>query len=135
MGEVRSRRSIGSFGLGLDGLAKIRLLALRRRVFFRVLDRVERGLIYLVPKVTKSVRSRVLANALHSIVEKLLDAMESRVRQQMRQIGVPLAEKISRIAQKWGNTTACEWANDLGFIQYLAIVLVSHTINSDTGDP
>ncbi|MGD0977555.1 MAG: hypothetical protein ABR962_00270 [Candidatus Bathyarchaeia archaeon] len=115
------RELAGHSGLRLDELVKVRLLALRRRVFFRVLNRVERGLIYLAPKVTISVRSTVLANALRSIVEKLLDAMESKVERQMRRIGVPLAQKISRIAQDWGNKTAHEWANDPGFIQYLTI--------------
>lgn len=120
--------------LGLADLARIRLLALRRRVFFRVLNRVERGLIYLAPKVTSNVRSPLLANALRSIVKKLLDAMESKITQRMREVGVPLAEKISRIAQEWGNRTACEWANDPGFIQYLTIA-ANHTTNNNTGDP
>jgi len=115
------REPTGRSGFGLHDLTRIRLLALRRRVFFRVLNRVERGLIYLAPKVTCSVRSTVLANALRSIVEKLLDAMESKVERQMRQVGVPLAQKISRIAQGWGNKTAHKWANDPGFIQYLTI--------------
>jgi hypothetical protein len=109
-------------GFKLDELAKVKLLAIRRRVFFRVLNRVERGLIYLVPKVTKCVRSRVLADALRSVMEKLLDAMESKVEQRMRHVGVPLAEKISRIAQGWGNRTAREWMRDPGFIRYLTIM-------------
>jgi hypothetical protein len=107
---------------GLNDLTRIRLLALRQRVFFRVLNRVERGLIYLAPKVTSCVRSKVLADALRSIVEKLEDAMESKVERQMRRIGVTLAQKISRIAQEWGNKTAREWANDPGFIRYLTIL-------------
>lgn len=109
-------------GFRLDELAKVRLLAVRRHVFFRVLNRVERGLVYLVSKVTKSVRSRVLADALRSIVEKLLDAMESKVEQHMRHVGVQLAEKISRIAQGWGNRTAHEWLKDSSFIRYLTIM-------------
>jgi hypothetical protein len=135
MPELLARKPVGGFGLRLDDLAKIRLLALRRRVFFRVLNRVERGLIYLAPKVITNVRSRVLANALHSIAEKLLEAMESRFGRQMRQIGVPLAQKISRIAQEWGNTTAREWATAPGFIQYLTVALVNYAINDNTGDP
>jgi hypothetical protein len=71
--------------------------------------------------VTSNVRSTVLASALRSIVEKLLGAMESKVERRMKRIGVPLAQKISRIAQEWGNKTALEWANDPGFIQYLTI--------------
>lgn len=123
MGKILAiARPIERFEIRLDELAKVRLLAIRRHVFFRVLNRVERGMVYLASKVTKSVRSRVLADALRSIMEKLLDAMESKVEQQMRQVGVPLAKKISRIAQGWGNRNAQKWIEDPGFIQYLTIM-------------
>jgi hypothetical protein len=125
--KVSLFRKLGGYsGFGLEELAKLRLLAIRQRVFFRVLSRVERGLIWLVLRVTKSVRSTVLANALSSIVEKLLEAMESKVELWARQIGVPLAQKISRIAQSWGNRTASEWANDCGFIRYLSITTMQN---------
>lgn len=109
-------------GFGMDKLAKIRLVAVRRGVWFRVLNRVERGVIDLTLRVTRRIRSRILARVVYSIVKKLLEALESKVIQQMRQIGVPLAEKISLIAQKWGNKNAYEWAGDVGFIQYLTIM-------------
>ena len=109
-------------GFGMDKLAKIRLVAVRRGVWFRVLNRVERGVIDLTLRVTRRIRSRILARVVYSIVKKLLEALESKVIQQMRQIGVPLAEKISLIAQKWGNKIACGWAGDVGFIQYLTIM-------------
>jgi hypothetical protein len=72
----------------------------------------------------------VLADALRSIVEKLLDAMESNVERQMRQIGVPMAKNISRIAQQWGNKNAREWANDPGFIRYLTIARARRQLKS-----
>jgi hypothetical protein len=131
---VLLRRLVETGGTRLDVLARIRLLALRRRVFFRVLNRVERALFYLATKVISRVRSKVLANALNSIVEKLLDSMESTVGRQMKLIGVPLAEKISRIAQKWGNLSASEWAHDRGFIQYLAVTLVGRMFVNSMGD-
>ena len=109
-------------GLGMDKLAKIRLVAVRRGVWFRVLNRVERGVIDLTLRVTRRIRSRILARVVYSVVKKLLEALESKVIQQMRQIGVPLAEKISLIAQKWGNKNAYGWAGDVGFIQYLTIM-------------
>jgi len=109
-------------GFGMDKLAKIRLVAVRRGVWFRVLSRLERGVIDLTLRVTRRIRSRILARVVYSIVKKLLEALESKVKQQMRQIGVPLAEKISLIAQKWGNKNAYGWAGDVGFIQYLTIM-------------
>lgn len=130
-----ARKPVECSMLRLGDLAKVRLLALRRHVFFRVLNRAERGLVYLAPRVTSHVRSRMLANALRSIMEKLLDAMESNVSRQMRQVGVPLAEKISRIAQGWGNRTARKWANDPGFVQYLTIAAGNWTIDRGAGGP
>jgi hypothetical protein len=132
-GEVSGTEAAGSLGIGLVDLARIRLLALRRRVFFKVLDRVERGLVYLTLKVLRGVHSKMLADALRSIVKKLLEAMETKVKRQIRQIGVPLAQKISRIAQKWGNTAAREWANDPGFVQYLTIGAGNWMIDRSAG--
>lgn len=134
MSIVLPRRLVETDGIRLDVLARIRLLALRRRVFFKVLNRVERALFYLATKVIIRVHSAVLANALNSIVKKLLDSMESTVSRQMKQIGIPLAEKISRIAQKWGNMSASEWAHDRGFIRYLAVTRVDHMFENRTGD-
>jgi len=106
----------------IGGLAKLRLLALRRHVWFRVLSRIERGLLDLTLKVARKVRSRVLYNAICSIVNKLAEALESRAARVMREVGFKLAERISQIAQSWGNMCAREWAYDVGFAKYLAIM-------------
>jgi len=108
--------------LGWEGLVRIRLVARRRGVWFRALNGIDRVLLDLSLKVTRTIRSRVLMEALMTIVGKLQDALESRVGRQMRSIGVPLAEKISMIALKWGTEAAREWARDTGFIRYLTIM-------------
>jgi len=102
-------------------LAKLRVKARRRGVWFRMLSRVERGLIDLSIRVVEKVRSLVLARSLISVVEKLLEAMESEVTRLMRTVGRSLAQKLSEIAQGWGNKSARLWAGDLGFVQYLAV--------------
>lgn len=103
-------------------LAKIRSTAIRQRVWFRVLNRLERGLINLTLKVTDKIRSKVLAKALHSIVNTLLEALESKIDLSIRHVGVPLAKKISQIAQKWGNNSAKKWSSDIFFVRFLAIM-------------
>ncbi len=110
----------GRFDIGC--LAKLRLLAVRRRVWFRVLNRLERGLLDLTLKVAKRVRSRVLSNAVFSIVSKLAEALEGKVVRWMRKVGFEMAENLSRFAQDWGNVSAREWAYDLGFVRYLAVM-------------
>lgn len=103
-------------------LLMIKSLAIRRRIWFRVLSRLERGLIDLTLKVTNRVRSRVLAKALYSIVRRLLEALESMVDQMMWKIGAPLVKKLSLIAQKWGNKAAGNWSLDMSFIRFLTIM-------------
>jgi len=107
--------------LSRNEIVKVKTKALRRGVWFRVLSRVERGLVDLAIRLVDRVRSFVLARSLTLVVEKLLDAMESEVARQMRTVGHPLAQKLSRIAQGWGNKSAVKWATDVGFVMFLAI--------------
>ncbi len=106
-------------------LIALRVRARRRRVWFRVLNRMERGLIDSVIKVVDRVRSTLLAKVLTSIVEKLADALESNVSRMIREVGRPLARKISLIAQSWGNKSAEEWVSDKEFIRYLAVTAMN----------
>ena len=102
-------------------LAKIRMRAIRRGIWFRVLNRLERAGIDLTIRVVEKVRSSVLTKMLTSIVKKLSEAMESKVARMMREVGCSLAQKMSLIAQKWGNKSAVKWAADSSFIRYLAV--------------
>jgi len=106
-------------------LAKIKAKAIRRGIWFKVLSGADRGYISLVIKVVERVRSLLLANVLTFILKKLLSAMENRVAHIIREIGCPLAQKLSRIAQKWGNKPAVQWADDNGFIQYLSVIHIN----------
>jgi len=78
-------------------------------------------LMNLVIRVVDRVRSLILAKLLNSAVKKLLEAMESEVVCMMRTVGRQLAQKLSKIAESWGNESAVGWAEEPGFIQYLAV--------------
>ena len=106
-------------------LIMLRAKAFRRRVWFKTLSGMERGLINSVIKVVDKVRSTLLAKVLTSIVKKLLTALENRVTRMMREVGRPLAKKISLIAQSWGNKSAKEWMTNKGFIQFLAVTMMN----------
>ena len=111
--------------LGKNELVRIRARAMRRGVWFRVLTRAERAQIELTTRVVKKIRSFFLARVVTSIVEKLLDAMESKVARLMREVGPALALKLSGIAQKWGNESAVHWTADPWFRQYLTVMYVN----------
>lgn len=105
-----------------EALARLRLKTLRCGVWFKELSRDERMFMKLVIRVTSKVRSFLLAKLLSRIVKKLLDALEGEVARLMRTVGRSLAQKLSEIAQGWGNRSAARWPEDLGFVQYLTIM-------------
>ncbi|UCB61190.1 MAG: hypothetical protein JSW72_03845 [Candidatus Bathyarchaeota archaeon] len=103
-------------------LIKLRIKARRRGTWFRALSRIERGLMDLTIKVVESVRSVILARSLISVAKKLLDALESEVAFLIKTVGPSLAQKLSEIAQSWGNDSAKDWAKDQIFIRYLSVM-------------
>lgn len=109
-----------------ESLARLKLKAVRRGVWFRDLKREERRLLELTMRVVEKVHSFLLAKVVSRIVSKLFEAMESKIYRLMRTQGRNLAEKLSKIAEVWGNTTAKSWADDRGFIQYLTVSNLSY---------
>ena len=106
-------------------LSKIRIRAVRKGLWFRVLSRLERATIDLTLKIVKRIRSVLLARVLTKIVMKLLDAMESRVARLTREVGCGSAQKLSLIAQNWGNKSAEKWMMDQSFWKYLAVMCMN----------
>ncbi len=104
-----------------EALAKLKLKALRRGIWFKDLKREERKLLELTIRVVEKVRSFLLAKVVSRLVGKLCEAMESKIIRLMRTKGRSLAEKLSMIGQVWGNKTARSWTRDRGFIQFLTI--------------
>ena len=119
-------KKIFRFNLTKGRLLKLNLKAVRCNVWFRALSRIDRALIDSVIKVVNGVRSFKLAKILLSVVEKLEDALENRFLNALKEIGFPLARKLSLSAQKWGNKSARNWAFDLSFARFLAIMYINN---------
>ena len=117
---------VSCFTLGKQKLRKLKLQAVRRGVWFRGLSRVDRALVDLTIKVVDGVRSFTLAKALLSVIKKLEDAFESRVLRILKEVGFPLARKLSLFAQKWGNNLAQDWMRDVSFAKFLAIMHINN---------
>jgi hypothetical protein len=83
-------------------------------------------LVDVTIRVVDRVRSSVLANALLSVVGKLLDASRSRVEVAVKEFGLPYARKLSLLAQEWGNKSAGRWMFDLSFARFLAIMHINN---------
>ena len=106
--------------LNREQLIKLRLKAIRAGVWFRALPRIDRVLVDLTIKVADNIRSPHLARCILAITGKLEAIMESKLSRAIREIGLPIAQKLSLFAQKWGNKTAEKWANDKNFACYWA---------------
>jgi len=87
-------------------LARLRLEAMRRHVWFKALSSLERGLVDFVIKVVDKPRSLRLIEVLARIIVKVKRAMMSPLRRLMEEVGRPLAKRISAIALRWGNKSA-----------------------------
>jgi hypothetical protein len=108
-------------------LSKLRLRAMRRGVWYRALNRIDRVLVDLTIKVTKtSIKSRSLLTQLLSVTTKLEAVLENKLSKTARDYGLPQAGKLSIIAQSWGNKAAQSWSSDSDFAKFLAV----HKLNA-----
>jgi hypothetical protein len=106
-------------------LVKLRLKAMRAGVWFRALPRIDRVLLDLTIKVVSNVRSVTLAKNIFVVVRKLEEFLENSLLRAWREVGFPLALRLSVVAQKWGNTSAESWASDLSFVNFLAAMYIN----------
>jgi hypothetical protein len=104
-------------------LVKIKVRALRRRVWFKALTKVERGIIDLTIDCVERVRSYVLLKILSGIVDKLMSFLEPAFLEKIEKIGRKIAEKICKVAKSWGNLRAQNWRSETNFIRYLGITV------------
>jgi len=107
--------------LTICNLQKIKTKALRHRVWFKALSKVERAVFDLTVKCVVQIRSLKLETALWGIICKIFDAMEKPFLTKAEKAGRQIAQKLSEIAQRWGNYAALDWKSDKEFIIYLGV--------------
>jgi hypothetical protein len=103
-------------------LKDIKIKSLRKRVWFITLDNLERGILSLAAQITDVVLSAVLEVELMKIINKLVDAMKNGFVKLMEGPCFKRTREISCVALKWGYSAARDWAFDLSFAKYLAMI-------------
>jgi hypothetical protein len=116
---------IASSFLNKARLVKLRLKAMRAGVWFRALPRIDRVLVDLTIKVASNVRSFTLARNLLAVIGKLEGLLEGSLSRALREVGLPLAQKLGSLAQKWGNPSARNWASGSSFAFFLAVLHIN----------
>jgi hypothetical protein len=110
-----------------QGLMKARTRAVRQRIWFKALSKVERAILDLTIRCVEKVRSRVLASIVSEIVAKILETLKPSFLETSTKIGREIAQEICEIALKWGNLNASSWKHNLGFIRFLGVNAVNRT--------
>lgn len=103
-------------------LAELKKKALRKGIWFRVLDRLERGIFSLAARVLERVESPLLGVELTKMVGKLRDAVSGSFDKHMREYGFSKAYRVAWQAVGWGYAEASEWVSDLGLVRYLTLI-------------
>jgi hypothetical protein len=102
-------------------LVKIKSRALRARVWFRALSKVERAIVDLTIKCVENVRSRVLEGTISAIISKILQSLEDVFLVRAERIGRGIAETLCAMGERWGNTACSAWKCDKCFTKFLGV--------------
>ena len=107
--------------LTIQHLLKAKTRALRQKIWFRALSKVERSIVDLTIRCVEKIRSQILAEIILTILNKLFTALDKGYLHQAEKIGHEIAEKICRVALKWGNLQAKTWKHDRNFVRFLGV--------------
>ncbi|MCL4430002.1 MAG: hypothetical protein M1167_04540 [Chloroflexi bacterium] len=114
---------------GRNFLLKLKQKSIRvNNSWYRLLAIDKRRLIDAVIQTVDKIRSSQLLKILTPLAGKLLQAIGGirgligNLSYGMQNFGQPQAQRISIIAEKWGNNLAAKWASDDGFIRFLTVI-------------
>jgi hypothetical protein len=108
-------------------LSNMRARCLRRGLWFRWLEKMERGIVDLTIRCIEAVRSSMLALTVARIIVKMGAALNQRMQSILR-LGRVLAEINSKAAVSWGNAEAIKWKHDLTYMRCLGVNILSFGI-------
>ena len=107
-------------------LVNLKTKAIRSGLWFKVLQRIDRVLFDLTIRVVDNIRSAQLAKSILELTRKLENGVKGGFSRSLVEIGLPLAQKLSRTAQRIGNISAKDWAFDSSFATFLAILEINN---------
>ena len=103
-----------------DYLKSVRLTALRKRTWFKALDKLERGIVNLTIKFVENLKSQVLAGHIVKILVKLRDVAKCAFTRHVESYGyMKLRETVEQALGLGYDATG--WIRDLGFAEWFAL--------------
>lgn len=107
--------------LNRQSLVQIKTRALRQRIWFKTLSRVERGIVDLTIKCVDTVRSSTLAGLISTIVSKMLRLLGGSFMKRAETAGHKIAGELCALGASWGNEACPTWKRDKRFIRFLGV--------------
>jgi len=109
------------FSLTKQGLMKVKSKALRIGTWYKTLSRMERAIVDLTIKCVEKVRSNILARAISTIINKLLQSLGESFMERAERVGYKITEKLCVIGERWGNKACSTWKCDSCFVKFLGV--------------
>ena len=131
MMRAKSLSSMGRIRLQMlraSVLSDVRRRAIRGRVWFRVLDSLERGILSLAAKILDVVRSASLGRELAKIIAKIEESLKGVFVKRLEGFGLSRAEVLAAESVRLGNVVAVEWVVDSGFARYVTFMSLNMPI-------
>jgi hypothetical protein len=98
--------------LSVNVLREARALALRKRVWYRVLDGLDRGIINLTLRSVECVKSPRLTGIVVSILDVLREACRSAFTRLLDSYGYDKMSKVIQVALSFGSTRCLVWSSE-----------------------
>lgn len=102
-------------------LIKIKTRALRTKIWFKTLSRVERAIVDLTIKCIDHVKSNVLMATISTIIGKILQSCEESFMVRAEKVGQGISEVLCALALRWGNKTCSAWKHETEFAKHLGV--------------
>jgi hypothetical protein len=103
-------------------LVNFRQKALRRGLWFRTLDSLDRGFFNLTCIIVDRIESETLLREILGIVLKLRDALKGEFVRLVESLGVGRTWRASENATLWGYSDAHCWRWDMEFARFHAVI-------------
>lgn len=109
-------------------LLDLRRRAIQKKVWYKSLDILERGIFTLSARVCESVSSTTLGVQLVGIVKKLTEAFKGSFVRLVEEFGLRKAATVAAQADKLGYDSAGLWGRDPAFAQFWAFLKINAPI-------
>lgn len=114
--------------LSKEILREVRNNALRKRIWYKVLDSIERGIVNLTISIIDNVKSYTLKKEIIKILNKLREASKNLFTKHYEIFGLSKVKELVGIAVGFGNTSAFKWISDEMYAKLLTVNDINNPI-------